>query len=92
VFCECDVKKGAILGGCGCLLWLAALIIRDKQYETFQLIFTLVGVPLVIIGTVLMGIAKRRTALGVFLSVLAVAFGLGFFIMLLVPRKELQPA
>ncbi len=84
------MKKGPTVGFIGCACWLAPLIIRDKEYEVCQIVLTLFGVLAVITGTILTGVEKRRTWLGVGLSVLSFAFGLGFIIMLFIPQKELQ--
>jgi len=86
------MKKGMIIGCFGCLLWLGALIIRDKEYEITQAILAFFGVCSVVAGTILTGVEKHRTWLGVALSLLSVVFGLGFVIMLCVPKRVLHDA
>ncbi len=86
------MKRGPIVGLIGCAFWLAPLVIRDKEYETSQLLLTFFGVLAVVVGTILTGVEKRRTWLGLGLSVLSLVWGLGFIIILLVPKRELQHA
>lgn len=81
------MKTGPFLGWLGCMLWMLNTATSSKP-EWASLTVGILAVALWVIGTILTGVAKRRPRLGVGLSLLAVVFGVGFLIMLLVPEKS----
>ena len=50
------------------------------------------AILLLVIATISVGVQKQRASLGVALSPLTIIFGLGFIIVMLVPKKELHHA
>lgn len=79
---------GPLIGYLGCSLWLVSFAIRDKDYEVTQTVMGLIAVMLLVTATIIIGVRKKRAWLGVALSPLTILYGLGFFIMMLVPKKE----
>ena len=86
------MKASPFIGYLGCLLWLVSFTIRDKEHEVTQAVLGLGAVLLLVVATILIGVQKRRTWLGVSLSTLSIIYGLGFIIVMLVPKKELNHA
>lgn len=86
------MKLGSSIGCFGCLLWLISFMIRNKEYEVTQTVMGLIAVLLLAVATIIIGVHKRRAWLGIAVSPLTIIYGLGFFIMLLMPKKELHRA
>jgi len=84
------MKAGPLIGYFGCMLWLVNIVVNIASSPKAHWIGTLLGIAAVlclVAGTIITGVQKGRTGLGFGLSFLAVIFGLGFFVMLLVPPK-----
>jgi hypothetical protein len=81
------MKTGPFLGWLGCMLWMLNMATSSKA-GWIGLTAGIVAVALLIIGTVVTGVQKRRPHLGVVLSLLSVGFAIGFLIMFLVPERE----
>jgi len=83
---DTHVKIGPLIGFIGLNVLLLNLGFEKPQWAGVAL--GACGALLLIVGTVLTGVQKGRTGLGVLLSPLAVVFGLGLVIIVLVPAKE----
>ena len=81
------MKTGPLLGWLGCMLWMLNFAAAPK-IEWVSLSVVITAVALLIIGTIITGMQKQRTRLGIGLSLLAVVFGIGFLIMMIIPEKE----
>ena len=82
------MKAGAVTGQIGIALWLLNIIFFDKP-EWVGWTVGITAILLLMAATVVIGVQKRRTVLGLGLSVLSIFFGLGYLIIFLVPEKKL---
>ena len=82
------LTAGPVIGFVGCVLFLVSLLIRDKEYEVTQIVLGLIAVCILAAATIIIGVQKRRPWLGVSLSLLSCVYGIGFIIMLFVPRRD----
>jgi hypothetical protein len=82
------MKTGPIIGCCGCIVFLVSFAIRDKEYEVTQFVLWLIAMCFLVPATILTGVQKGRPWLGVGLSLFSCLYGLGFFIVMLVPKKK----
>lgn len=80
------MKAGPFLGCVGCLTWLLNFATATKP-DLLTLSLSASALGLLVTATIVTGFQKRRTGLGIALSPLAVVFGVGFLVMLLVPEK-----
>ena len=69
------------------MLWMLNIATSTKA-EWIGLTVGIIAVVLLIVGTIVTGVRKRRPRLGLGLALLAVVFGIGFLIMSLVPEGE----
>jgi hypothetical protein len=82
------MKIGPVIGFLGCILFLVSFLIRDKEYEVTQVVLGLTAMCILAAGTIITGVKKGRPWLGVGLSLISCVYGLGFFIVMLVPKKK----
>jgi hypothetical protein len=82
------MKIGPLIGYLGCALFLVSFIIRDKEYEVTQVVLGLSAMFILTVATIITGIQKGRPWIGVGLSLVSWLYGIGFIIMLFVPKKE----
>jgi hypothetical protein len=86
------MKMGPFLGCLGCMLWglSVAIVAISSKAGWIGLAVGVAAVALLIAGTIITGVQKRRILLGMGLSLFSAMLGVGFLIMLLVPKRELQ--
>ena len=82
------MKLGPFIGCFGCLLGLISFMIRNKHYEVTQAVMGLIAVLMLVVATIIIGVRKKRAWLGIAVSPLTIIYGLGFFIMLLMPKRS----
>jgi hypothetical protein len=86
------MKTGPVIGCFGCILFLVSFLIRNKRYEVTQIVLGLIAMCSLAVATIITGVQKGRPRAGVSLSLFSCVYGLGFVIILLVPKKELHHA
>ena len=85
------MKIGTLIGMLGCMLWMTNLATSWKA-EWIGLTVGIIAIVSLIAGTIITGVQKHRPGLGIGMSLLSVVFGIGFLVMLLVPKKETNHA
>ena len=69
------------------MLWMLNFATSSKP-EWIGMTVGIIAIALLMAGTITLGVGKQRTRLGLALSLLAIVFGIGFLIMMIVPEKE----
>ncbi len=69
------------------MMWMLNIATSPKA-EWIGLSLGIMAIVLLMAGTIVTGLQKRRLRLEVVLSLLAVAFGIGFLVMLLISKRE----